>query len=123
MGAFNPAVDPYVRATDPETSREAAKGRSNRLNAGHRFVYEYQAKNKDSERNVALAAVEAGIAMDAETGRRLCRTLKEMGFLEHRRDQDGNWLKARNKGTAKSGMRCFPTSRGEQWYGEAGCIC
>jgi hypothetical protein len=118
MDDFDPSVDPFVRATDPETSREAAKQRSHALTPNHLALYAWQRENQESDRNAALHAAEAGLTPCAETGRRLNRKLKEEGFLEYRMDPDGKWLKVNNRHSNYLGKRCFPTPRGEQWYAD-----
>jgi hypothetical protein len=118
MDDFDPSVDPFVRATDPETSREAAERRPRTLKPSHHALYGWQRSNQESDRNAGLFAAETGFAPCAETGRRLNRDLKEEGFLEYRMGPDGEWLKVKNRHSTCSGNRCFPTQKGEQWYAD-----
>ena len=112
MTKFNPAVQPFCRNSDPDTSAEAAATRSTKIKEVHYFILGHHQKFKDTDRNAGEAALAAGLARDWEEGRRASRTVKDKGWIETFEDVDGKFAKALNTSTNKRGLRHRITDEG-----------
>ena len=110
--SFDPAIQPFCRNSDPDTSAEAAKSRSTEIKDVHFFVLRHHLQFKDTDRNAGEAAVKAGHAADWEEGRRASRTVKEKGWVETFIDSDGKLARTVNNSTGKKGLRHRITEQG-----------
>ena len=111
---FDPHVDPFVRSSDPHTSREAAEKRSRKIGPEHLFCLRHHAATPDSDANAGLKCLEAGLVSSQEMGRRASRTIREdLNWTENLIDPDsGRYLTVPNRNSSRAGKQNFLTPLG-----------
>ena len=111
---FNPQVDPFVRSSDPHTSREAAQKRSRKIGPEHLFCLKHHANAPDSDANAGFACLEAGLVSSQEIGRRASRTIREdLNWTENLLDPaSGRYLTVPNRNSNREGKQNFLTDLG-----------
>jgi len=111
--SYNPAEQPFCRNSDPETSAYAARTRSRKVTTAHYFVLRHHLQHQDSDRNAGIAAKEAGLVPDWETGRRASRSVREdLEWTTIVLQEDGKPETIRNLGSNKLGKRNKITEEG-----------
>ena len=111
----------FARNSDPETSKEAARTRSTKIQPVHYFVLRHHSKHFDSDANAGQAAFLAGECDCQEEGRRASRTIREdLEWIEVLVDPaSGKAATAKNVTSGKSGRRNALTEKGRRVLGAA----
>lgn len=109
----------FARRSDPETSQEAARTRSRKIQPVHYFVLRHHAEHFDTDANAGQAAFLAGQCGCQEEGRRASRTIREdLEWIEFLIDPDsGKAVTARNVTSGKPGKRNVVTEKGGRVLG------